>query len=504
MVSLVTLVCKQYFAAKQSANPNEVFAPIVVGGDNPQCNIPEVHSRVSTFNQVTGFTSGLLSSLVVPRLGRLSDGYGRTRLMAFASVGGILNEVLTIVVANFPDTIDYRWLVLGYVFEGATGSFTGGALLTQSYTSDCTPPSKRAVFIGWNHACLATGLALGPLLAGYFVKWTGSLVSVFYVLAVCHLLYVLTLTFVVPESLAAHKRDAARQRWAKESERRERAVGSWLARIQSVNPFEPLAVLWPTGPGTSRRLRINLVSITAVDVILVGVGVASGPVIILYSEYMFGWGNLESSQFVSTFSFLLAFVLLGAFPLINYLARTLPLRRRAAAAGVPASSLVREKNAGADSVDLWVLRSALATEVVGAVGFCLSQTGPQFFASGLVTALSGLGSATTQAAITKHVPQQLVGQVFGAVGMLHALARVICPVAFNGIYAATVGSAPRTFFYILTAIFSVTFLITLPLTRGVFWEKDEEREALDPEEDARIDRLRNVVAIDEDQGLSTT
>ncbi|KAG9258956.1 major facilitator superfamily domain-containing protein [Emericellopsis atlantica] len=438
---ILSLVCRQHFADR-----------------NPQCQIPEIQAKVSTFILIMNFVTGALSAVIAPRLGRLSDRYGRTRLMAFASTGGLLGEILTVVIAKYADVIDYRWLILGSVFDGATGSLTAGSILSQSYTSDCTPPSKRAVYIGYTHACLFTGIALGPLLAGYLVKWTGSLLLIFYVVVGCHTVFILLLAFVIPESLVKSKREAAREAWAKEKESREHMMGSCLSRIQEVNPFEPLAILWPTGPGTSSKLRTNLVALAISDTIVLGSSIATGAVIILYSGYMFHWGTLKSSQFISALSFVRVFALLGVFPLINYFARVRPAQRREAS-GV----IAREKNGGADMVDIWVMRVAILSDVVGVLGYIFARHENVFFASGMMTAFGGLGSATIQAVITKHVPQRKIGQILGATGMLHALCRVVGPVVFNGIYAATVKTYPQAFFVVLCALFIFAFLSTFAI-----------------------------------------
>lgn len=412
-------------------------------------------------------TTGGLSLIVAPRVGKLSDRYGRTRLMAFASTGGLIGEIITVLVAKYSTSIDYRWLILGSITDGATGSFTAGSILTQSYTSDSTPPSKRAVYIGYLHACLFTGLALGLLLAGYFVKWTGSLLSVFYVIVACHAAFILIVAFIIPESLVKRKREAAQERHALEQEAKVRSMGAWLHHLQKVNPFEPLAILWPVGPGTSTRLRVNLVALAIADMILLGSSIAVGAVIILYSEYTFGWGTFESSKFISALSFVRVIILMGIFPAINYFARVRPAMKRQAQ-GIT----VKEKNSGADTIDIWIMRIALISEVFGVIGYILARNENVFFASGMVTALGGLGSATIQASVTKHVPQQRVGQVLGAIGMLHALSRVVGPVIFNGIYAATVGSFDQAFFVVLCGVFGFAFLSTLvlkPHGKSILW-----------------------------------
>lgn len=456
---ILSLICKQHFADRAIRDPNQPVTPVFIGGDNPQCNVPEVQSKVSLFILVMNLTTGGLSAIVAPRIGRLSDRYGRTRLMAFASTGGLIGEIITVLVAKYATSIDYRWLILGSIADGATGSFTAGSIMTQSYTSDSTPPSKRAVYIGYLHACLFTGLALGPLLAGYFVKWTGSLLSVFYVIVACHAAFIFIIGFVIPESLANRKRIAAQVQHEREKEAKVLSMGAWLHSIQKVNPFEPLAILWPVGPGTSKRLRVNLVALAFADMILLGSSIAVGAVIILYSEYTFGWGTLESSQFISALSFVRVITLMGIFPAINYFARVRPARKRQSQ-GIT----VKERNSGADNIDIWVMRVALISEVLGVIGYILARNENIFFASGMVTALGGLGSATIQAVVTKHVPQQRVGEVLGAIGMLHALSRVVGPVIYNGIYAATVGSFDQAFFVVLCGVFGLALLSTFLLS----------------------------------------
>jgi len=499
---ILSLVCRQHFAERATWDSTQPVAPVFVGGDNPQCQIPEIQAKVSTFILIMNLIAGSLSAVVAPRLGRLSDRYGRTRLMAFASTGGLLGEILTVVIAKYADVIDYRWLVLGSVFDGVTGSLTAGSILSQSYTSDCTPPSKRAVYIGYTHACLFTGIALGPLLAGYLVKWTGSLLFIFYVVVGCHTAFILLLAFVIPESLVKSKREAAREAWAKEKESREHMMGSWLSRIQEVNPFEPLAILWPTGPGSSPKLRTNLVALAISDTIVLGSSIATGAVIILYSGYMFHWGTLKSSQFISALSFVRVFALLGVFPLINYFARVRPAQRRKAS-GI----ITRENNGGADMVDIWVMRVAIISDVLGILGYIFARHDNVFFASGMLTAFGGLGSATIQAVITKHVPQRKIGQILGATGMLHALCRVVGPVVFNGIYAATVKTYPQAFFVVLCALFVFAFLTTFAIRPAVHWAYDDEEDAQEESDSSALHRRRELfgatntdhLPIDEDQ-----
>ncbi|POR37204.1 Nitrilase and fragile histidine triad fusion protein NitFhit [Tolypocladium paradoxum] len=491
---ILDLVCQQYFADMALLDPKH---PIVLGSDNPQCRIPEVQKNVATFILVLNFVTGGLSAIVAPKLGHMSDRFGRTKLLALASCGGILGEMITIFAAKFPQTVDYRWLVLGAVFDGMTGSFTAGSILCQSYTSDCTPPSKRAVSMGYIHACLFTGLAFGPLLAGYFVKWTGSLLSIFYVALGCHAFFMLFVGFVVPESVSKIKQLAAREKWQKEKEARDTHVGPWASTAHYSNPFTPLHILWPSGPGTSTRLRMNLVALAVCDAIILGGAFAAGPVLMLYSGYKFGWGTLETSRFVSALSMVRVVVLMGIFPIVNYFGRVRPAARRRKLSGVKPD----DKNSGADHLDTWILRIALVSEILGCLGYVFARSEALFFGSGMMTALGGLGSATTQATVTKHVPQERVGQILGAIGMLHALARVVGPVVFNGIYAATVETFPQAIFVALGSLFVIAFLSSFVIKSHIHWEEDPQGEQEPLIETQRASAtVGNTLTMGEDQG----
>ncbi|KAK8080395.1 hypothetical protein PG997_008213 [Apiospora hydei] len=450
---IVDLVCRDYMADKSLLDPTFIVTPIVLGGDNPQCQIPPVQRSVATFTLMTSVLTGALSALTAPKLGSLSDRYGRTRLLCIASIGGVLNEIVTILCAKYPESLDYHWILVGAFLDGITGSFTAGGIIGTAYTSDCSSPSKRGVYIGYLQACLFTGVALGPLIAGYLVKWTDTLLSIFYVALASHIIFMGFIFLVMPESLTKKRQLLARQKHKEEED-------ALAERLHS-------RMLVPGGAGDG-RLRRNMILLAFMDTIILSVAIGSGAVTILYVEYMFHWGVFEASRYVSLMSFVRVVALLGVFPLVNYIFRVRPLQRQRRESGLH----IMETNSGMDELDVWLLRIALVSDVTGIIGYCLVRTPQLFIMSGALTSFGGLGGAVIQSSITKHVPAERVGSLLGALGLLHALGRVFAPMMFNGIYAATVESFPQAFFVLLASLFGLALIGSVFIRPHLYLKED--------------------------------
>ena len=362
----------------------------------------------------------------------------------------LLSELIIIIAAIYPDMIHVNWILIGSVFEGLCGSFVAALALTNAYASDCTAPTKRAVTFGYFHSILFGGIALGPILAGYVVKATDDILIVFYLALACHTIFFLFLMFIIPESLSHERQMAAREKkvYVGAGEQHAQTWESTLMRgLKRGNIFAPLSILWPTGEGANRAVRRNLVLLAAVDTTMFGVAMGSMNIEVYYSELMFGWGTFETSVFVSIINICRVTCLIVLLPLI---ARFL----RGPKTDKPA------RQSGSDRVDLAVIRTAIFFDMLGYGGYATVRTGPLFIASGAIASIGGMGPPTLQSAVTKHVPPDRTGQVLGAMGLLHALARVVGPTIFNLIYSETVGKFTQTVFVCLAATFGLAFVLS--------------------------------------------
>lgn len=442
------LVCTEYYASED--NPDPISGPMDPGRD--RCQNDAVSSRSSLFLLYGSLCSGILSAITSPKLGALSDRWGRKKFMIMNTVGALGGEILTILAAKYPQTVHVNWILVGYCIEGLSGSFIVGMALAHSFASDCTSPQKRGVAFSYFHACLFSGIAIGPALAGSLISWreksvghTEAVLLIFYIALGAHLIFIAFLVFLVPESLAKKRQEAARQRHKEEQEKLGPA-SDWINQLRHINFIKPLEILWPTGPGTSSAVRWNLLLLAATDTIMFGVAMGAMGVLLVYTRRQFGWHELETGRFVTIVNSARVFALLILLPVVTRLVKGKHSQRS------------RQRKSGSDLFDLSIIRVAIFFDMMGYLGFVLARKGELFALCGALAAVGGIGSPTLGAALTKHVPQDKVGQLLGATGLLHAVARVVGPTIFNGIYSATVGSFRQTVFVTLCATFGVAFV----------------------------------------------
>lgn len=447
---VLTLICHAYL--KDESNHDSRL--LLTFKLEEQCRNPEVQSRVATFKLLMSLISGTLAAIVSPKLGALSDRYGRIPMIIIVNSGMIINEFITILAASFPHIVSVWWLLFGAIFDGVGGSFVATMALSHSYAADCTPSNKRNIVFGYFHGCFYAGIAAGPVLSGYLIKVTNNMITMFYLALGCHIFFVLMLIFAIPESVPKSRQLRTRQ------EHHERAFGqqtlTWFAKLRFLNILQPLVILY--GSSVSTSVRRNLILLSSTDTIVFGLGMGASTIVLLYSNYMFGWDTWGQSQFTSIVNSCRVSSLLVILPIVTHWYRKRQARRSHIHSQMETGNDNEPK--GTDTFELTIIRIAIFADMIGFLSYAISPTGGLFTLAGAITSVGGTASPTMQAALTKHVPKENVGQLLGAMGLLHSLGRAIGPLVFTGIYAATVGIFPQAYFLLLAVCFGIAWIIS--------------------------------------------
>ncbi|SRR5258706_11173643 len=188
---------------------------------------------------------------------------------------------------------------------------------------------------------LFVGIAVGPTIGGLLISKTGDLLSVFYLAASIHFLYLVSMLFIVPESLSKEEMANNRAAHAEEVKRglekeRRRVSGFWYSCwVTTKKAFfflKPLTVFLPKKragrqKGKNWNLTFLMISYSFVAVILVRASAlirrtplkpncaqGSYQTKFQYASYTFGWNSQQLGYWLSTAGILRATHLVVVLP----------------------------------------------------------------------------------------------------------------------------------------------------------------------------------------------
>ena len=126
----------------------------------------------------------------------------------------------------------------------------------------------------------------------------------------------------------------------------------------------------------------------------------------------------------------------------------------------PSSQNSQTAAIGADNLEVWLIRMCPIIEACGFACMSLARNTTEYYLSGALAAMGGIGPPTLQSALTKHVAPGQMGELLGALSILQSLSRVVSPLVLNSVYSLTVATCPQIVFYALAGAMLVAFILS--------------------------------------------
>lgn len=181
--------------------------------------------------QATPLQIGILSAvysffqlIASPVLGRLSDRYGRKKLLIISQLGSAFGYLLLGLAGNL------SLLFLSRIIDGITG---GNISIAQAYIADVTTKENRAKGMGLIGAAFGLGFIFGPAIGGILSKISYSTPA--YFACLISLITLLTTTIFLKETI---NKERARQ------SPRTKITWSELRRVLSLYPIGLLITIF--------------------------------------------------------------------------------------------------------------------------------------------------------------------------------------------------------------------------------------------------------------------
>ncbi|CAE6424230.1 unnamed protein product [Rhizoctonia solani] len=481
---------------------------ITTPGTSVMCSDDDtVQKEVAKLNTAISLVSGVLSVLTTGWWTQLSDRVGRIRVLTIGAISGLMVDAIFVGVVlnsdNFPG--GYWLLVISNMIDGVFGGFSTAVATSNAYISDCVPSTERSRWFSLWSGIIFAGMALGPGFGSLLIKFTGNAMLIFYIAVASDLIYALYVAFILPESTDPEHMKAARdaRRRSKESSKAVSLKGLVLNLIGVVAPFTMFFPRIIQRSGGRKKYEWNATFI-GLAYSLHAVNSGSFSFKYQYAIKAFGWSSTQMGNWLSLLGFTRALHLTVLLPLI-----------------LKGIHWVRERNPPtkplsdsdkAQSVDLLVARASLGVDITSYSASALVTTSNAFlgtttilsFGGGYPPAIQSLALALTQTskpqgaatvnltsneprfegtAIDTNAPDD-TGRLLGAMSVVYTLcSQIFGPSLFGALFVATVGSAPRTIFW-LSAILNALALGSLLMVRL--------RPSTDKEDDAEYVLLNNM------------
>ncbi|KAJ7638346.1 hypothetical protein FB45DRAFT_902565 [Roridomyces roridus] len=489
---------------------------------------PAVSANAARIQTTYTTTMGLLSACTTAWWGQFGERYGRTRVLAFATLGLFLTDIV-FIIASSPSSPLYSYshtlVLIAPVVEGLLGGWSSTQSAASAYISDCTSSGSRASVFSRFTGVSFLGFSLGPIISTFiiqhpisFLRGQGmSVTPVFWVAATGSFINLFLAFFVFPESLSRDKQRASRASYANTELR------SFLRGF-----FGPLSVFLPATiavEGSTRKRKDWSLTILAGVLLTYFLSAGIYQIKYLYAKQVYTWDVERISYYIAFMGGGRALHLLFILPLVISVFKPKSPKNPIGPGGIKLKPKPTKEHLSREiKFDIRLTRISLVIDVLSNAAILLapapvhtqlqqllSDSGDtqvrnsqvlfvvaswvSCWGTGLVPAAHSLALCITQARklIEEEDGQTAstdadsgAGALFGALAMLQAIGQMILgPLIFGVVFYGTVATHPKAIFALAGAILLLACVSTVfvhsPLAGGksrahVVLPVDEEQE----------------------------
>ncbi|KAI0066208.1 hypothetical protein BV25DRAFT_1879320 [Artomyces pyxidatus] len=472
-------------AEHASDNVHVSFPDIAVLKDACSAD-PKVQARAARIQASVKTTESILSAVTTGWLSHLGDLYGRKRILSVSVFGALFMDFIYILVSgsdSFFSRHGEAFIIAAPMVEGFLGAQSTYNGITHAYATDCTPDGSRAKIFSTMQGMLYVGLASGPWLNGLVLNLvphtnTTSLFVLAIIIALSNLIFV---TIILPESLPSDRRLKPSSTPHVPGKRVSRAIKAVVRQFT-----RPISVFAPQKLDGGRRGYDWNLTLTGAALFIYVLSIQVYNLKYLYVKHVYDWTGEQLGYYMSFLWITRAVFLLLLLPaLLTYFApnRTRPSLRSSPAA--LAAAMRFDRRIAAISFFTDASANALVTIApTSSQALFIFFTSLNSLTSGGNPALHSLGAVSLQA-MGKGGE---LGLVFGALGVVNAVAHIIAPGIYAAIYGATVAEFPKAIFLMSAVLLYIVFSLLMGIRPNINLRAPEAEtgtaeSALDNEQD---------------------
>lgn len=248
--------------------------------------------------------------------------------------------------------------------------------------------------------------------------------------------------------------------------------------MERLNIFSALHIIIRTRPQ-----RANRYALWHMTLIMFLITIIMMPPTLLYAMLKFGWTAYEGGFYMSMSSFTRLLVLMVVLPILTRMFKR------------PNQSHRRDI-----LFDTWMMRVGYAVDAFGLVLMAVAPNSATFYGAGATQSLSMIAQPSTKSLLTVLVKPTEVGELFGAISVVDAVAGVVSQFCVNALYASSVKTMPNLTFYIcasVAALTSLTAFFVHPKPSNDAMDETDDTTTEQPESSSPIP-ISTIIIEDED------